>query len=114
MQPWVMRPWRSTGVASTTTMPAPELASMARWPRCQSVAEPSSALYWHIGATWMRLATSTEPSVIGENRADMDFLGVKRRDGHGNIADHKAFNLFRQQPRTCPIADKYPRLRPAS
>ena len=44
MQPWVMRPWRSTWVASTTTIAAPELDSMARWPRCQSVAEPSSVL----------------------------------------------------------------------
>src|SRR5262245_50330577 len=87
MQPWVMRPCRSTCVASTTTMPAPELASIARCPRCQSVAEPSSELYWHIGATWMRLVISTEPSLMGEKSADMDFpdgVGGARRCG-----DHK-------------------------
>src|ERR1043166_2055894 len=63
-----MRPRRSTGVASTTTRSAPELASIARWPRCQSVAEPSSALYWHMGETTMRLWRSRSASLIGENR----------------------------------------------
>ena len=73
MQPWVMRPRRSTCVASTITRPAPEFASMPRWPRCQSVAVPSSALYWHIGETTMRLENSTLPSLMGANRADMRF-----------------------------------------
>src|SRR4029077_943129 len=63
-----MRPRRSTGVASTTTSAAPELASMPRWPRCQSLAEPSSALYWHIGDTTMRFSSSRSASLIGENR----------------------------------------------
>ena len=73
-QPWVMRPRRSTCVASTMTRPAPELASMPRWARCQSVAVPSSALYWHIGDTTMRLVNSTLPSLMGVKRADMRFL----------------------------------------
>src|SRR5678816_1106933 len=29
--------------------------------KCQSVAEPSSALYWHIGAMMMRLASRSSP-----------------------------------------------------
>src|SRR6185437_6494707 len=64
-----MRPCRSTCVASTTTRPAPELASMPRCIRCQSVAEPSSAEYWHIGETAMRFASSRPASRIGEKRA---------------------------------------------
>src|SRR5487761_66358 len=64
-----MRPRRSTWVASTTTSPAPELASMPRWVTCQSVATPSAALYWHIGATTMRLGSSRSARRMGENRA---------------------------------------------
>src|ERR1700753_1942722 len=59
--------WRSTWVASTTTRPAPELASMPRWVMCQSLAQPSLALYWHIGETTMRLSSSTPASLMGEN-----------------------------------------------
>src|SRR5207245_6665598 len=55
-------------VASTTTRPAPEFTSMPRWAKCQSVAQPSTALYWHMGATTTRLSNSTPPSRIGENR----------------------------------------------
>src|ERR1700722_1854708 len=62
-----MRPWRSTWVASTTTRPAPELASMPRCAMCQSLAQPSVALYWHIGATTIRLSSSTPASLMGEN-----------------------------------------------
>src|SRR4029078_2544288 len=56
------------------TRPAPELASIPRWARCQSVAVPSSALYWHIGDTTMRLLNSTLPSLMGVNKLDMRFL----------------------------------------
>src|SRR5690349_14880590 len=64
-----MRPCRSTWVASTTSKPAPELASMPRCVRCQSLATPSLALYWHIGDTTMRFASVRSASLIGENRA---------------------------------------------
>src|ERR1700683_2964879 len=64
-----MRPRRSTWVASITSIPAPEFASMPRWVRCQSVATPSAALYWHIGATTMRFGSSRSASRMGENRA---------------------------------------------
>jgi hypothetical protein len=41
---------------------------------CQSVAFPSCAEYWHIGAMTMRLASSSEPSFSGVNRWGMNFL----------------------------------------
>src|SRR5882757_5992107 len=66
-----MRPCRSTSVISATTRPAPELASMPRWVRCQSVATPSLALYWHMGDTTMRLASVRSASRIGEKSALM-------------------------------------------
>src|SRR5215467_2067645 len=81
-----MRPRRSTWVASTTSRAAPELASMPRWPRCQSLAEPSSALYWHMGETTMRFSSSRSASLIGENRAAVMDGG---RRGKGTAADHK-------------------------
>src|SRR3984885_15516537 len=68
-QPWVIRPWRSTWVASNTRSEAPEFASMPKWVMCQSSATPSLALYWHIGETAMRLASSRSASFIGENSA---------------------------------------------
>src|SRR5277367_4864873 len=42
---------------------------MPRLVICQSSATPSLALYWHIGETAMRLASSRSASFIGENRA---------------------------------------------
>ena len=47
------------------------------WVKCQSLAAPSSAEYWHIGATMTRLARLRPRRVIGENRALM--LGVRER-----------------------------------
>src|SRR4051812_17395513 len=61
-----MRPISSTAVASSTTSPAPDIHSEPRWTRCQSVASPWTALYWHIGETTMRLAKSWPPRRIGE------------------------------------------------
>src|SRR5215212_7248310 len=60
-----MRPSRVTPVASTTTMPGPDIASWPRCIRCQSVMLPSSAEYWHIGETTMRFGSVTPPSSIG-------------------------------------------------
>src|SRR3990170_6291201 len=65
VQPWVMRPSRVTAVFSTTIMPAPEQARLPRCTRCQSVIEPSSAEYWHIGETTMRFGSVMPPSWIG-------------------------------------------------
>src|ERR1700733_7774146 len=47
---------------------APDSASVLMWVKCQSVASPFSAEYWHIGATMMRLASFRPRSSIGENR----------------------------------------------
>src|SRR6188474_2978010 len=73
-----MRPRRSTPVASTTTSEAPEFASMPRWVTCQSVGMPSLALYWHIGATTMRLASSRPLILYGENSA---LMGLSEWEG---------------------------------
>src|SRR3954467_11430325 len=59
VSPCVMRPRFSAAVASTNTMPAPPCANLPRCTRCQSVTWPSSAEYWHIGETTIRLRAST-------------------------------------------------------
>ena len=66
-----MRPRRSTPVASMVTMPAPDMARLIQCPMCQSVAEPSSAEYWHIGDTAMRFRNGRPPISIGEKRRDV-------------------------------------------
>src|SRR3977135_1632435 len=63
-----MRPRRSTSVISAMTRPAPEFASVRRWWRGQSEATPSSALYWHMGETTIRFASSRLARRMGENR----------------------------------------------
>ena len=37
--------------------------------KCQSFMQPSSATYWHIGETTMRLGSVTPPSCRGVKRA---------------------------------------------
>src|ERR1043166_4954324 len=116
MQPCVMRPWRSTWVASTITRPAPQFDSMPRCAMCQSVALPSSALYWHIGDTTMRLASSSGPSLIGENRADMeDLWDIQNWDEQTAIivASRGAANRPLDEFRTG-VAENSPTLRPAA
>jgi hypothetical protein len=63
--PGEIRPRGSTAVASNTTSPAPPTARLPRWTRCQSFARPSSAEYWHMGETAMRLRRVTSRSVSG-------------------------------------------------
>ena len=53
------------------SIPAPDNARWPRWTRCQSVAAPSSAEYWHIGETTIRLGSATPRSDKGWNRALM-------------------------------------------
>src|SRR5471030_3021598 len=74
VQRWVMRPSRVTAVASITRRPAPEIARLARWPKCQSLMQPSLAEYWHIGETTMRLGSVTPPSWIGAKSLLVIFL----------------------------------------
>src|SRR5271167_3277901 len=66
-----MRPIASTAVASMQNIAAPDKASVLIWVKCQSLASPFSAEYWHIGATMMRLGSARSRSLIGENRALM-------------------------------------------
>src|SRR3954463_14851051 len=93
-----MRPSRVTCVASTMTSPAPEYARWPRWTKCQSLMLPSSAEYWHIGETTMRLGSVTPPSVMGVKRvAGMrPILGhgpLGRRDRDAALGEHLADRL---------------------
>ena len=62
-----IRPSGSTAVASVSTSPAPPRANEPRCTRCQSSGTPSTAEYWHIGATHTRLRTVRSRRVIGRN-----------------------------------------------
>ncbi len=66
-----MRPIASTWVASMQNIDAPDSARLLMWVKCQSVATPSSAEYWHIGDTTTRFFNVRPRSLIGENRALM-------------------------------------------
>ena len=74
-----MRPVASTAVASMQNIAAPDSASELMWVKCQSVASPFSAEYWHIGATMIRLDSVRPRNFRGENRVLMGNPG--RRDG---------------------------------
>src|SRR5271157_5092720 len=65
----VMRPIGLTSVISVITSPAAPSEKLPRCIRCQSFAEPSSELYWHMGETTMRFGNVSPRMVIGENRA---------------------------------------------
>src|SRR5262249_61212026 len=64
-----MRPIASTSVISKHSRAAPELASIPRWARCQSVMHPSTAEYWHIGETMTRFSRARPRRRIGWNSA---------------------------------------------
>src|SRR5258706_10615010 len=68
VSPGLMRPCAVTPVASTKTSPAPPAARLPRWTRCQSSGSPSTAEYWHIGDTTMRLRSVTPRIARGERR----------------------------------------------
>src|ERR1700749_4443517 len=77
-----MRPMASTWVASMQNIAAPDSARLLMWVKCQSLAEPSSAEYWHIGDTMMRLDKVRPRRVIGVKSL---LLGMIRgRDLRGN------------------------------
>jgi hypothetical protein len=50
-----MRASGLTAAASVMTTPAPPMARLPRWTKCQSEAWPSVEVYWHMGETTMRL-----------------------------------------------------------
>src|ERR1700684_2635709 len=67
-----MRPPASTAAASVKTSPAPPTARLPKWTRCQSLLNPSSLEYWHMGETKTRLGTVTPDNWMGENKSDLD------------------------------------------
>src|SRR6185312_1775530 len=79
-----MRPSGVTPVASTVTRPKPPMPKRPRWTRCQSLAKPCRAEYWHIGATAVRLRKVVERRLNGENKADI-FFGHLGREGGANL-----------------------------
>src|SRR6476619_2380321 len=64
-----MRPCGLTLVISHITRPAAPSDMLPSHIRCQSLAEPLSELYWHIGDTTTRFGSVRPRMVIGENRA---------------------------------------------
>src|ERR1700761_7509103 len=75
-----MRPMASTWVASMQNIAAPDRDRLLMWVKCQSLAEPSSAEYWHIGATMMRLASVRSRNLIGVKSV---FMRGMSGDGKG-------------------------------
>ena len=109
VQPCVMRPSRVTLVFSTMNRPAPEQAMLPRCARCQSVIEPSSAEYWHIGAmTAMRLGSVMPPSWRGSNSLGSDngdsflgeYLAQGLREQSRRRAGRRAGTAYRRRPAT--------------
>ena len=81
-----MRPIADTAVASIVNMPALDCSSWPQCTMCQSVAQPSTAEYWHIGETTMRLASASLRSLYGVNRAeDIAKMGTVRKTA--SVAD---------------------------
>src|SRR5258707_8052025 len=97
-----MRPVASTCVASMQNIAAPDSARLLMWVKCQSLASPFSAEYWHIGATMMRLRRFSSRSLIGENRALM--RGIFRVAREGGPAGHLKTHWWDyQHPGSTPI-----------
>ena len=66
-----MRPSGNTAVASAITSPAPPTALLPRCTRCQSLARPCCAEYWHIGDTAMRFLKTIFLICNGANSNDI-------------------------------------------
>jgi len=65
--PTVPQPRRSTLVDSTNTRPAPPVANLPKFTKCQSVGNPFTAAYWCIGATTTRFLSTTDRIFRGVN-----------------------------------------------
>src|SRR5215472_5393106 len=74
MHPCVIRPRSSTAVASIMTSPAPEMAWVIVFWRCQSVGIPPTAEYWHIGETAIRFGAVRDPNATVVKSADIQNL----------------------------------------
>src|SRR6267378_1160135 len=86
-----MRPIASTWVASMQNIEAPDSASVLMCVKCQSLASPFTAEYWHIGATMMRFGSARLRSFIGENRALMGDVRAGGRNSCLYLARRRAF-----------------------
>src|SRR5207244_13659874 len=94
-----MRPMASTCVASMQNIAAPESASELMWVKCQSVAAPFSAEYWHIGETMMRLGSFRSRNWIGEKRLLMRISGRTGKEADQFVASRlPPLNPPRPQP----------------
>src|SRR5262252_7335170 len=80
-----MRPISATAVASVITSAAPPTARLPRWTRCQSLENPSTLEYSHIGETTMRLESVSERKAIGSKRCGiaLDYAMRDRAPGPG-------------------------------
>src|ERR1700724_3197693 len=56
------------GLASVRTRPAPPMARLPRWTKCQSLAKSSREVYSHMGETAMRLGRVRLRSLSGAKR----------------------------------------------
>src|SRR4051812_45707319 len=70
----LIRPSAVTAVASVNTRPAPPMARVPRWTRCQSFANPSELEYWHMGETTIRLGRVRWRRVSGSKRCGITII----------------------------------------
>src|SRR6478736_4562777 len=86
-----MRPSTVTAVASIVTRPAPDIRSWPQWTKCQSVAQPSTAEYWHIGDTTMRFGSVSSRRQSGSNRPVRSAALDESVRGNGSFAQARGF-----------------------
>ena len=68
----LIRPSGETALASAMTAPAPPIARLPRWTKCQLPGTPSRVEYMHIGETTMRLRSVMPRSLRGVNKSDTE------------------------------------------
>src|SRR5438270_10535655 len=102
-----IRPRGLTLVISHITSPAQPSEKLPRCIRCQSLAEPLSELYWHIGDTTTRLGRVRPRSVMGENRTLAIFDDPLRAE----TALNGVCNITKSEPQACAILPAVPRSR---
>src|SRR5665213_1180029 len=90
-----IRPSLVTAFASVMTSAAPPTARLPKCTRCQSVANPSSLEYSHIGETTSRLRRVTSRIFRGENRLDW-LTDMKLQETHS--CRSKVSDLASQKP----------------
>src|SRR3954467_10657213 len=86
-----MRPSAVTAVASIVNRPAPDISSWPQWTRCQSVAQPSTAEYWHIGDTTTRLERVSSRKRSGSKSPVRAAVRAGSVGGNGRFANAGGF-----------------------